>query len=81
MNKFTYILSILCLVFINQQYAQTILLDEDFSGGTLPSGWSNIDNGSSPAGDVWQFDDPGNRNITVGNFSGNYAILDSDAKQ
>ena len=78
MKKFTYILSILCLVFINQQYAQTILLDEDFSGGTLPSGWSNIDNGSSPAGDVWQFDNPGNRNITAGNFSGNYAILDSD---
>jgi len=68
---------VFCLwgMFIN---AQTILLGEDFSGGSLPSGWSNIDNGSSPAGDIWQFNDPGGRNITAGSFSGNFAILDSD---
>lgn len=57
--------------------AQTVLLNENFSGGSLPSGWSNVNNGGT-SGQIWQFNDPGGRNITAGNFSGNYAILDSD---
>ena len=56
--------------------SQTTLLSETFSGGSLPSGWSNVDNAGT--GDKWKFNDPGNRNITAGNFSGNYAIVDSD---
>ncbi len=58
--------------------AQVILLNEDFSGGALPAGWTNTDNGGSPAGQIWEFNDPGGRNITAGNFAGNFAILDSD---
>ncbi len=59
--------------------AQTVtIIDEDFSSGSLPIGWSNVDNGSFPiAGQVWQFNNT--RNITAGNISGNYAILDSDS--
>jgi hypothetical protein len=73
--------SIICCVLLFctlSTTAQVTLLSEDFSGGTLPSGWSNIDNGGSPSGQVWEFDDPGGRNITAGSFSGNFAILDSD---
>jgi hypothetical protein len=56
--------------------SQTVLIDENFSSGTLPTGWSNIDNGSSPAGQIWEFNNT--RGITAGSISGNYAILDSD---
>ena len=64
-------------IFPALSFSQTVLLDEDFSSSSLPSGWSNNDNAGT--GDVWEFNDPGNRNISAGNFSGNYAILDSDA--
>ena len=56
-------------------YTQTILINEDFSSGSLPTGWSNTANSGS---DKWSFNDPGNRNISAGNISGDYAILDSD---
>ncbi|WP_139957446.1 T9SS type A sorting domain-containing protein [Flavicella sediminum] len=68
----------LCFIAFSNLNAQVDIIDEDFSSGSLPAGWSNIDNGSSPAGDKWEFNDPGGRNITAGNFSGNFAILDSD---
>lgn len=69
--------SITCLTLPFHNIAQsTILLDENFNSGSLPSGWSNIDNESY--GDKWAFNDPDNRNISAGNFSGDYAILDSD---
>ncbi|UTW67273.1 T9SS type A sorting domain-containing protein [bacterium SCSIO 12643] len=51
-------------------------MNENFSGGSLPSGWTNTDHAGT--GDVWLFNDPDNRNISAGNFSGDYAILDSD---
>jgi hypothetical protein len=48
---------------------------EQFEGGTLPSGWTIIDNAGT--GEVWTFDDPGGRgNLTGG--SGGFAIVDSD---
>ena len=58
--------------------AQTDLIDEDFSGTTLPAGWSNTNNGGT-AGQIWEFTPTSNGTITAGNFSGNYAVLDSDA--
>tara|TARA_B100000809_G_scaffold107339_1_gene105826 strand:+ start:24984 stop:26213 length:1230 start_codon:yes stop_codon:yes gene_type:complete len=64
----------LCGFFVN---SQTIILYENFAGG-LPIEWSNIDNVSSPAGDKWQFNNPGGRSIPGGSFSGGFAILDSD---
>ena len=51
------------------------LLDEDFSGGTLPAGWANNDiNGN---GDTWRFDNPGGRAIPSP-LSNPVAIFDSD---
>ena len=55
---------------------QTTIFDEDFSSGSLPIGWANTDHAGT--GDTWTFNDPGARAITSGNFSGNYAIIDSD---
>ncbi len=56
-------------------FAQTTIMEEDFTGQTLPAGWSNIDNGSS--GQVWVFNNPSTRTIG-GNFDSDFAILDSD---
>jgi len=53
----------------------TIFFEEDFSGQTLPTGWTNVSNIASQ--DVWQFDNPGERDIT-GSFDADFAILDSD---
>ncbi|WP_241825321.1 S8 family serine peptidase [Micromonospora sp. CB01531] len=48
---------------------------ETFDGTTAPSGWSELDGLGN--GQVWQFNDPGNRgNLTGG--AGNSAVLDSD---
>lgn len=77
MEKIKNILLVGVLFLFCKMQAQTTILNEDFSGG-LPAGWSNIDNGGSPSGSVWEFNDPGSRGITAGNISGNYAILDSD---
>ncbi|MEE9407581.1 MAG: T9SS type A sorting domain-containing protein [Polaribacter sp.] len=57
--------------------SQSVLINENFSSGSLPAGWNNVNNGGV-AGNIWEFNDPGTRNITAGNISGNYAILDSD---
>lgn len=54
---------------------QTVLIDEDFSGGTLPTDWTNTNNGGT-VGQIWEFNNT--RGITAGGISGNYAILDSD---
>ena len=61
--------------FSENSIAQITIMDEDFSGQTLPTGWSNIDNGSS--GQIWQFNDPGSRAVGTP-FDGDFAILDSD---
>ncbi|MFE9657376.1 S8 family serine peptidase [Micromonospora sp. NPDC006431] len=48
---------------------------ETFDGTTAPAGWSVVDGLGN--GQVWQFNDPGNRgNLTGG--AGNSAVLDSD---
>ncbi len=52
------------------------ILSEDFSGGTLPAGWQNVDNGTS--GQIWEFDNPGNRSIYTTTASNGFVILDSD---
>lgn len=47
---------------------------EGFDAGELPESWANVD--SAGLGEVWQFNNPGNRNFN--GFQGNFAILDSD---
>jgi M6 family metalloprotease-like protein len=49
---------------------------EDFSGGSLPSCWSNIDNDGS--GQVWEFDNPGGRTFSSSTNANGFAIIDSD---
>jgi PKD repeat protein len=51
-------------------------LTEDFSDGSLPSCWLNIDNQGN--GQVWQFNNPGGRTINTTTASNGFAILDSD---
>jgi subtilisin family serine protease/N-acetylneuraminic acid mutarotase len=50
-------------------------LYETFEGGTVPAGWTVVDNVGN--GQVWRFDDPADRgNLTGG--TGGFAIVDSD---
>ncbi|MPZ54091.1 MAG: S8 family serine peptidase, partial [Acidimicrobiia bacterium] len=50
---------------------------ETFDTDTLPEGWEVVDNTDPPTGQVWVFNDPGERgNLTGG--EGNFAIVDSD---
>jgi len=50
-------------------------VSEDFDEGTLPEGWTVVDNIGN--GQVWRFDDPDGRgNMTGGD--GGFAIMDSD---
>ena len=78
MKTTTFIKFLMVFILILPQVAisQVTILNENFSGESLPSGWTNIDNEGS--GDLWSFTDPGNRNVTAGNFSGGFAIIDSD---
>lgn len=69
-------LILLCLFGINQTQAQTILLDEDFSGGALPVGWTNTGTGGS-----WTFSSaPILSGITLATNSvaNGYAVFNSD---
>ncbi|MFC6162341.1 S8 family serine peptidase [Kribbella jiaozuonensis] len=48
---------------------------QTFDSGATPSGWNLVDNKGN--GQVWQFNDPGNRtNLSGGN--GGFAVIDSD---
>ena len=49
---------------------------EDFSDGSLPTCWENIDNAGN--GQVWQFKNPGFRPINTSTGLNGFAILDSD---
>ncbi len=49
---------------------------EDFTGQQLPANWQNVDNVGS--GQVWEFNNPGERDITGAGFDSDFAILDSD---
>ncbi|SEA51806.1 fibronectin type III domain-containing protein [Psychroflexus halocasei] len=72
MKKFTFlcIASLITTIMWSQVY-----VDEDFSGGALPSGWANNDLQGN--GQTWEFDNPGGR---TGNMPINapFAIIDSD---
>jgi subtilisin family serine protease len=48
---------------------------ETFDSGATPSGWTVVDNKGN--GQVWKFDDPGNRGNLSGG-SGKFAVIDSD---
>ncbi|MPZ51236.1 MAG: S8 family serine peptidase, partial [Acidimicrobiia bacterium] len=51
-------------------------ITESFDLGQLPGGWEVVDHNEPPNGQVWTFDDPGERgNLTGG--EGNFAIVDS----
>ncbi|MDX5348525.1 MAG: hypothetical protein LPK19_14915, partial [Hymenobacteraceae bacterium] len=65
--------------FTNSSFAQTYILNEDFSsasGTTPPSGWLNH-TGQGAVADKWHFDNPGNRSINYP-FTGKFAIFDSE---
>ncbi|MFA5498079.1 MAG: CARDB domain-containing protein [Candidatus Cloacimonadia bacterium] len=49
-----------------------VLLDEDFSSASFPSGWINDSNDNEF---LWEFNNPANRIIT-GNFDEHFAIID-----
>jgi hypothetical protein len=69
-----------CAAFVLIQmccFAQTILLQVDFSSETLPTEWTN-DSLGNPALYSWEFNNPGARSIVGGGFDTSFAILDSD---
>ena len=49
---------------------------EDFSSGSLPACWSMTDHLGN--GQVWSFNNPGNRTINTATSGNGFAILDSD---
>lgn len=55
----------------------TLPFSQDFTGQQLPADWQNIDNAGNDL--VWQFDNPGGRDITGAGFDTDFAILDSDS--
>lgn len=56
-------------------FTTTGTVTEDFNGGGVPAGWTVEDNVGN--GQVWTFDDPGDRgNLTGGDAE--FAIIDSD---
>ncbi|MDQ7916425.1 fibronectin type III domain-containing protein [Mesonia sp. MT50] len=66
---------LICLFLTSYLGWSQVYVEEDFSDGSLPSGWVNNDIEGS--GDVWQFDNPAGRTI-VAPMSEPIAILDSD---
>ena len=58
--------------------AQTYYFQENFSSGSLPSGWTN-DSLGQPGVIVWLFNNPYTRVITGAGFDANFAMFDSDA--
>ena len=50
------------------------VFSENFSNGSLPDGWSNIDNSG---GGVWQFNNPGNKTLNSTTAYSGFAIFDS----
>lgn len=56
--------------------AGTVVYYEDFSTGEIPEGWTVVDNNG--AGQVWRFDNPGDRVILTSTADNGFAIFDSD---
>lgn len=78
MNKLSLI--IIALLLVSMLTAEpvdnrNVIYSEDFSGQSLPDGWSNISNIGNDQ--VWMFDNPGNKPFTAP-FDSDFAILDSD---
>jgi hypothetical protein len=71
------VLAVLLLAFAGRIPAQTVLLQEDFSSGTLPAGWTN-DSAGATATFAWTFDNPGGRTVLGTGFDTSFVILDSD---
>lgn len=53
------------------------IFSEDFSTGSLPSGWSNTDATGTSAG-TWSFNNPGSRTINTTTSANGFAIFDSE---
>jgi subtilisin-like proprotein convertase family protein len=53
------------------------IFSEDFSSGSLPSGWTNTDLSGNSAG-LWSFNNPGARTINTTTNAKGFAIFDSD---
>lgn len=53
------------------------IFSEDFSAGSLPSGWSATDMTGNSAGN-WSFNNPGSRTINTTTSANGFAIFDSD---
>lgn len=66
-----------CILLQLHSFGQTILLQEDFSSESLPADWTN-DSIGNPAVYMWEFTNPGGRNIPGSNFDTSFVILDSD---
>src|SRR5690554_3691273 len=75
MKKFTFLFFAMLMSVLSWQGIAQVFIDENFSGGVLPTGWTNNDlNGS---GQVWEFDSPGGVSANLP-ISAPFAILDSD---
>lgn len=75
-NLLQTILAFALFVLTGQSNAQTLFL-ENFSSGTLPSGWTNDSLGQASS-NLWVFNNPYSRVITGAGFDASYAIFDSD---
>ncbi|PZW40666.1 putative secreted protein (Por secretion system target) [Mesonia algae] len=64
-----------CLLLASYMGWSQVYVEEDFSGGDLPTGWTNNDIEGS--GQDWEFDNPGAQTINLP-MSAPVAILDSD---
>lgn len=53
------------------------VFSEDFSDGSLPTGWTNNDLTGNNAG-TWSFNNPGNRTVNTATSANGFAIFDSD---
>jgi len=60
----------------NHRNTKAAIFSEDFSDGTLPAGWQNVDNGTT--GFVWYFDNPGGRTLNSTTGTNGFAVFDSD---
>src|SRR5690606_16235238 len=71
-------LAIMSLGVATSESQAQILLDEDFTGQTLPTGWDTTD--VTGSGFNWSFNNPGTRDFTgtTSSFDTDFAIFDSD---
>jgi len=77
MKKILTLIFAACFLLHLDAHGQTVLLQEDFSSGALPADWSN-DSLGLPATGLWEFTNPGIRNIAGAGFDTSFVILDSD---